>query len=224
MMRAGFDIDYEDESDGSRKHPEFIATHQRDKSPIAVEAKSIHRAGVLGFKTGNPVPKIETGSAHKIAAQVCGQVEGALRKASGFPFYIFVDLNLPAVVAEHFAPSLLDELQVILPQIDHGFDENGVFVGKTMNLLTVTNWPMHLGEETAKGRDTLNLFLNPAEGDCRFPEGSRNVDDVKAAVKSYGDCFGRLALICPVSTPRTAGPAGCASVLFPPFVIAMSCE
>jgi hypothetical protein len=132
------------------------------------------------------VPKIETGSAHKIAAQVCGQVEGALRKASGIPFYIFVDLNLPAVVAEHFAPSLLDELQVILPQIDHGFDENGVFVGRTMNLLTVTNWPMHLGEETEKGRDTLNLFLNPAKEDCRFPEGSRNVDDVKAAVKSYG--------------------------------------
>src|SRR4030042_2787260 len=48
-IRAGFDIQYEDESDVTRKHPEFIATHKGTKQIISVEAKSRHRPGVLDF-------------------------------------------------------------------------------------------------------------------------------------------------------------------------------
>jgi hypothetical protein len=186
MMRAGFEIDFEDETDSSRKHPEFLATHRISKMGIEVEAKSIHRTGVLGFDSGRPPPTIETGSAHKIAAQVCGQVEAAVKKADLFPFYVFVDLNLPMKVAEHFGTALLSEFRTILPQIDSGFDTNGIFVGKKMNLLTVTNWPMHLDEEPEVGRDTLSLFIDPTPTDCVYPDGSRYVNDVKAAVKAYG--------------------------------------
>jgi len=186
VMRAGFDIEYENENDSARKHPEFIATHRRSGVRIAVEAKSIHRAGVLAYATGNPPPTMETASAHKIAAQICGQVQRALPKAIGFPLYVFVDLNLPPQIAEKFAPSVLDEFKVILPQLDPGLDDNGVFIGKVMNLLVVTNQPMHLGEERHKGGDTLMMFVDPPEGDCQFPEGSRHIDDVKAAIKKHG--------------------------------------
>ena len=186
MMRAGFEIDFEDETDSSRKHPEFLATHRVSKMVIGVEAKSIHRTGVLGFDSGRPPPTIETGTAHKIAAQVCGQVQAAVKKTGMFPLYVFVDLNLPMKVAEHFASALIPELQTILPQIDSGFDTNGIFVGKKMNLLTVTNWPMHLDEELAPGRDTLSLFISPTQSDCAYQQGSDYVDDVKAAVKAYG--------------------------------------
>lgn len=186
MVRAGFDIVYEDETDASRKHPEFIATHRRSHTKVAIEAKSIHRTGVLGFRDGNPPPTVETADAHKIAAQICQQVWRALPKVTDLPLYVFVDLNLPPAVAEQFGQAWMDECRRILPQIDTGFDANGVFVGKAMNLLVVTNRPMHIGDETHTGGDTLNGFLNVVEQECRFPEGLTHIGEVKAALKNYG--------------------------------------
>jgi hypothetical protein len=50
MMRAGFTVKYEDESDTTRKHPEFTAVHTATGTTVAVEAKSRVRPGVLGAK------------------------------------------------------------------------------------------------------------------------------------------------------------------------------
>ncbi|MCH7521012.1 MAG: hypothetical protein IIB42_04820, partial [Candidatus Marinimicrobia bacterium] len=47
MIRAGFSIEFEDESDRSRKHVEFVAIHNDTGERIAIEAKSRHRPGVL---------------------------------------------------------------------------------------------------------------------------------------------------------------------------------
>jgi hypothetical protein len=47
-IRAGFEIALEDESDGSSKHPEYIATHPSTGQRIAIECKSRRREGVLG--------------------------------------------------------------------------------------------------------------------------------------------------------------------------------
>jgi hypothetical protein len=186
MMRADFSIDFEDETDSSRKHPEFLATHRRTGTVVAVEAKSIHRLGVLGYGAGAAPPSLETADPHKIAAQICGQVERSLPKAIDLPLYAFVDLNLPPSVAEELGLAWMDECTRILPQVDTGMDRNGVFVGKTMNLLTVTNWPGQLGEERHRGGDTLNGFLDPVKEHCRFPDASEHLADVKAAVKAYG--------------------------------------
>jgi hypothetical protein len=182
MVRAGFEVEFEDETDSSRKHPEFVATHHHTRTRIAVEAKSIHRTGVLGYRNGNPPPALDHASFHKIAAQVCGQVQRALPKAHNLPLYVFVDLNLTTAVANALGAPVLNEIARILPHVDTGWNRLGVFEGKRMNLLTVTNWPMHLGETG----ETLNLFLDPAESDCQFPEGSRHTPGVKAAVKQYG--------------------------------------
>lgn len=186
MARAMFDLQFEDETDSSRKHPEFVGTHLRSGVQVAVEAKSIHRQSVLGYEGGNPPPTIESASAHKIAAQICGQVEKALPKANGLPLYVFVDLNLPRAVADAYGHAVMDECKRILPQIDTGYDRNGIVVGRMMNLLTATNWPMHLGEEGHHGAETLNIYANPPAEDCAFPEGSLHVPDVKAALKQYG--------------------------------------
>jgi hypothetical protein len=169
MMRAGFDIEFEDETDSSRKHPEFVATHRNTRTRVAVEAKSIHRTGVLGFKKGTLPPTVETADARKIAAQVCRQVKRALPKAGNLPLYIFVDLNLPPAVAEQFGLAWIDECKTILPQIDTGFDENGVKVGKIMNFLTVTNRPMHLGRREASGRRYAYRVFQYREGGMSIP-------------------------------------------------------
>jgi len=49
-IRAAFDIEHEDETDGSSGHVEFTATHRHTKKAFSVEAKSKHRSGVLGLK------------------------------------------------------------------------------------------------------------------------------------------------------------------------------
>ncbi len=46
-VRCGFEIIYEDESDRSKKHTEFIAIHKDTGQKICVEAKSRRRPGVL---------------------------------------------------------------------------------------------------------------------------------------------------------------------------------
>lgn len=187
MIRAGFDIAFEDESDSSRKHPEFVATHRQTGIKVAVEAKSIHRQGVLGFDGGKPPPTVKSGSAHKIAAEIMGQVQRALPKADDLPFYVFVDLNLPPRVAERFLPETRPEFEYILPKVDHGINKHGIVLGKRLNLLVAMNRPMHLGDERHSGGDTLSLVTSPKPPErCRYPEGAQHIEEVKAAVRNYG--------------------------------------
>ncbi len=54
-VRAGFSVEYEDETDTSKKHPELVATYKKTGLKVAIEAKSRHRDGVLGFRTQMPI-------------------------------------------------------------------------------------------------------------------------------------------------------------------------
>lgn len=86
MVVAGFEINYEDEGDTSRKHAEFMAKHHSGLS-VAIEAKSRHRDGVLGFKS--PGAKVTD----KI--EVEGILRAALAKEPDAPYFIFIEVNLP---------------------------------------------------------------------------------------------------------------------------------
>lgn len=89
---AGFDLQFEDESDNSRRHPEFVGTDRLSGSKIAVEAKSRHRKGVLGFSGGiDQAPGSSVGVRKNILE--------AYKKQPEFPFYVFIDTNLPAADA-----------------------------------------------------------------------------------------------------------------------------
>ncbi len=72
-VRAGFDIEYEDESDGSSKHTEFTAKHRQTGVRICVEAKSKHRPGVLG-RAGDRVDDDE------VRTRLGGLINDALKK------------------------------------------------------------------------------------------------------------------------------------------------
>jgi hypothetical protein len=90
MIIAGFEIDFEDERDPSRKHAEFLA---RDCSglEIAVEAKSRHRDGILDFK----VQPEHSGKdqSHRVAVE--SLIRKALVKEPAGPYFIFIDVNMP---------------------------------------------------------------------------------------------------------------------------------
>jgi hypothetical protein len=90
---AGFDLKYEDESDTSKTHPEFIATDRATGIQVAVEAKSRHRRGVQGFEGGK---EVEPGA----RVEIRGLVLDAYKKATSLPLYVFVDTNLPPTAGD----------------------------------------------------------------------------------------------------------------------------
>lgn len=139
MIRAGFTVRLEDESDVSRKHPELVAIHRPTGEEVAVEAKSRHRPGVLG-RPGEPptLPGFRAG--------LRSLVRDAIRKKPSRPYVIFVDANMPPEVASPL--SIVDwasEVNETIAQVDDGKTAAGLYVGSGFNLLVVTNTPDHYG-------------------------------------------------------------------------------
>lgn len=88
FIRAGFDINYEDETDRTTKHPEFKATHKETGEILSVEAKSRHRAGVLDFNA-------DGSKDDQYKAGVKRLMNKAFKKEAKYPYVVFIDLNLP---------------------------------------------------------------------------------------------------------------------------------
>jgi hypothetical protein len=130
MVVAGFNINYEDESDTTRKHAEFIAT--RNSLSIAVEAKSRHRQGVLGFgRTGDtPIEKINAE----------GLIRDALSKQPDAPYIVFIDVNMPGMSQEELSEARwLDELSRTVRTLEAEW-EPGTFPA---NVVIFYNDPHH---------------------------------------------------------------------------------
>lgn len=88
LVRAGFDIEWID-TEPVRRMPEFIATHRDTGHKLVVEAKSRHRAGVLGF-TGSAVKPDEL---HPDVGNLLAAA--SLKERDGLPLVVFIDVNLP---------------------------------------------------------------------------------------------------------------------------------
>jgi hypothetical protein len=86
VLRAGWKIEFEDESDRRSSHCEFTAIHPRSGKKYSVECKRRHRdldhPEVL--KTGKP-----------IKLDITGLMADALKKKANHDRIIFVDVNMP---------------------------------------------------------------------------------------------------------------------------------
>lgn len=103
FVSAGFEIEFEDETDNSTDHPEFIATDKFSSTKLAVEAKSKHRKGVYEFPDGldeRPGAQVN----------VRGLLADALSLKTLLPYVICVDVNLPPFSNEGDHPRWLDEI------------------------------------------------------------------------------------------------------------------
>jgi hypothetical protein len=158
FIRAAFDINYEDESDSSRKHPEFVATRKTTGEVVAVEAKTRHRRGVLGFQ-GDREPD------ERLKAGIGGLLSKAFSKPTAFPYAIFVDLNLPPVDGQ-----LLDRQWVgeILQSLQ---DKRLPASPDPFNLIVFTNNPHHyVGSGTNMPRDIFALFSQRPRVATKHPD------------------------------------------------------
>lgn len=133
-IRAGYDIAFEDETDPSRRHTEFTATHKATRQEIAVEAKSRHRPGVLGHP-GTPKPSDE------VRAGIERLLRDAFDKPSSHPYVIFFDLNLPPSPEPLMQKPWFHEIG---NSVDRLAKEKGGI--DRFNLIVFTNQPDHYGE------------------------------------------------------------------------------
>lgn len=138
-IRAGYDIRFEDEMNKSIKHPEFVATHKKTGQMISVEAKSRHRAGVLG----------QIGQKTDFSKVAMGNLlNKALTKETNLPLVVFLDVNLPP-------PKSLKEskwLDRVLESVSRVCSKEGK--DGCFSLLIFTNIPHHYGDP--QGRDPVN--------------------------------------------------------------------
>lgn len=139
---AGFDLKYEDESDASKTHPEFIATDRATGIQVAVEAKSRHRRGVQGFQGGK---EMEPGAKVEIRRLVLD----AYKKATNLPLYVFVDTNLPPSVGDAW-DKWMSELETTMNDLAH----EGYTNPCPANAIIFTNDPSHyVGDGRIGGED-----------------------------------------------------------------------
>lgn len=178
-LRAGFDIIRENEADRARRHVEFIAVHKATGQHILVEAKSRHRAGVLG-RTGERDEKPD------IRFRML--INDAIAKDPHNPLAIFVDTNLPPKRAELFyelesrtplRPSKgMATLMEAIRKEHAGADP--------YNLLVFSNHPQHYseGDEIAPGNRWAGIISQKA----RVPVHHLSaLQDLFTAVNLYGN-------------------------------------
>jgi hypothetical protein len=91
FARAGFEIEWIDDTKAAGKHPEFIATHKKTKKKVGVETKSRRRPGAMNY-IGSVTPETH------LKGDVFDLYEKAVQQApaDGLPFLIFIDPNVPA--------------------------------------------------------------------------------------------------------------------------------
>lgn len=175
-IRAGFSIEFEDEKDRSRKHPEFIAKHKQTGQKIAVEAKSKHRKGILGHQG---VRKADS----EIKLDVTSLINKAVKKGTDIPLIIFVDTNLPPSVAKQVyggqQPS--EKFNKVLDNMQKSEDGKDLF-----NLIVFTNHPHHYGQddEDDPQRHVTSVFsLKPAI----IPTYHQCIIDLHDAARQHGN-------------------------------------
>jgi hypothetical protein len=88
LVRAGFTIDFSDETDSTRRHGDATALHRRTGRSYFVEMKAKGRPGILGKRGPRP-------SRDEMKRDVSRLLRDALEKPAQGDRLIFVDMNLP---------------------------------------------------------------------------------------------------------------------------------
>jgi len=110
LIRAGFDLELEDEQDESSKHCEFSAVSKKTGKKYWVEAKARSVAGVLGKTEKNGTKRKNP------TARISSHLKNALLKPASNERLIFIDLNAPC--DDDKMPDWFDRAEKILKMKD----------------------------------------------------------------------------------------------------------
>lgn len=130
FIRASCEIAYEDESDGSKKHTEFVAKHQESGLELSVEAKARQRHVRGDFDVATIRPGVRD------------LLLNAAAKGAAHPLVVFVELNVP--------PEDPKKQPSWVPHVDQVVQEITAEKGKSpFDVIVFTNRP-HLYGETGE--------------------------------------------------------------------------
>jgi hypothetical protein len=132
-LRAGFQIEHENEADPSSRHAEFTAIHKATGLKVSVEAKSKHRPGVLG-RAGVREPE------DNLNLRFGGLLNDAVAKNAPHPLVVFMDVNMPfqagyRLLSQRPPDPLICQVLDRMRKVHGGKDP--------INLLLVTNHAQH---------------------------------------------------------------------------------
>jgi hypothetical protein len=130
IIRAGFNLELEDETDGESKHCEFSAVSRTTGKKYWVEAKMRSVSGIMG-KTDADGTKSENALSH-----LSHHVTAALKKPASDDRLIFVDLNAPFNPEEGNKPAWAERARHAL----EGYERRH---GDVNAYLIITNLPFH---------------------------------------------------------------------------------
>jgi hypothetical protein len=132
--RAGFTVQHEDEKDGRTRHTEFTVRHTATGQLLSVEAKSIHRAGVLAMP-GKPEEKPRLRFMHLI--------NDAVAKKPQHPLVIFVDANMQfkhaeRVLGRQAGNTISRPIQILLDKVKEHHNDTDPYC-----MIVFSNHPHH---------------------------------------------------------------------------------
>jgi len=130
LIRAGFNLILEDETDGEAKHCEFAAVSRTTGKKYWVEAKMRAVSGLLG-RTDSDGTKSDNPLSH-----LSHHITQGLKKPATDDRLIFVDLNAPFNPDERDNPAWVSKAGSLLEGYERRHDETKAYV-------IVTNLPFH---------------------------------------------------------------------------------
>lgn len=105
MLTAGYELTFCKEQ-GPGQHPEFIATHRESKHVIAIEAKSRHRPGIMGYKPEEHPTSFTSFNVRSILRKAIKDI------VEPYPLLIFIELNAPLMLATTLEAQFRSELEL----------------------------------------------------------------------------------------------------------------
>jgi hypothetical protein len=168
FIRAGFDIEFEDESDKKESHCEFVATHKESGKKYSIEAKSRHRPGILG-QNGLPY------NDNDVRLRVGKLLRAALKKTVTNKRIIFIDVNMPH---EKNNPSEKKWVQNLKNELIKAEKEYLGSKAVPEAYLFFTNHPYHYArdDEMEFQRDFIMSAINMPDLKEDFLESTRKLD------------------------------------------------
>lgn len=173
ITRAGFNVHYLDDVERSNKHCEMLADERRSGITIGVEAKSRVRGGVLGEKPG-------------VSGKDWYALKGLIRKAkqqkpSGYPFVLFMDVNLPATedVPNEDKPWVRD-MKRVLGSVGKPTKENP----SPFNAIFITNYGYHYAVNEAPVPKAESGYIFQSLAIDTLPDTSL-IKEINASLKRY---------------------------------------
>lgn len=138
IIRAGFDIEFENESDGNTTHCEFTAKYRRTGKRFSVEAK--RREG------------------HR--ERIGRLFNGALSKQANHTRVVFIDINLRDDATDESPPTYLPKVFRRLRSLE-GQTLNGIPAPPAYVFVTNAPWDLHLDEPAPRSTFLAEGFQIP---------------------------------------------------------------